>query len=213
MMDITTRVFRYEDLDDFAASQVFRAWVAQGGATQEFYRALDDLQADMYRTIGGLASLSFFNNEAYVTFDTLDFFEVIDQPTSIEDFESGFSCDVCDAFNAHTGKLDDLKSVCFYDSDIMDDMPGAFIYEVIDHQSQYVEEYSLALEDAAKVYADAFKDLRNDFNGEGAREVWNNEVADIETYGRWYDVNGRNVTAAVNLILDAHSPLTTTFTI
>lgn len=196
METITIKAYTFAELSAAAQGRVFRDCMTDDEMMRLHYEELRDIDAALdSMCLNSAIFRDRVSGRAWVT--RIDFFECVDDSDGYGAPRDCYEMDLQDAFNAHVPELQRLRAICERDSDIMDDMPGAFIYDVQEHQDQYTAEFRAALVDVAKVYNKlvdgSFEYWTSDT---GACEEWS---ANYEWYtdGRLYDADGRDITELV----------------
>lgn len=202
--DITIRAYRFEDLTDEAAENVFRTWRDSGALADMYYREVEDIDAALYSFLdligystypssyGRVSGWYRFGNLEYIGFDKVtDYEEAAGCCSEVDEYAGTGDCfgfDLARAWNPRVAWLRYLKGKA----------EGAEDSERGEAEAAYCAWMDEMLSEVAKAYRQMVDDAFDYYYcAEGAREVWDEHEWENETAECWYDKHGRDITAII----------------
>lgn len=221
MEDITIRAYAFEELDEAAQERVFCAWRDSSALAELYYREVEDIDAALVSFIeligynptptrGAHYSgwYRYGSNDDYIGFDSVDFYEAVERCYEVDDYAGVGDCfgyDIAQAWNSGVKWLSHLKDEAIRAEQVEaaaePDSEGRRLecYGTIEAQAAYCSWFEKMLADVAGAYHRMVDEAFSYYYcAEGAREIWDSGEYDIETDGRWYDSDGRDITYLVD---------------
>ena len=210
---IIIKCYPFEELGREAQERVYSDWLDSGECEDAHYREVEEMDSALYGVAGLLGMddrehMSWYGNLDYVSFSGCDFYDAIEACGGVGEYGTTGDCygwDLAAAFNAHVPELGRLAEAARLaeeaeEAEEPDEDGRRFgCYATMEAQDAYCAEFDRAMEDVAAAYRRMVDDSFDYYYcKEGAREFWNDCACDWYVEGRWFTVDGEDVTYEYN---------------